>query len=184
MADYLNDGPEEEFVSKTQRKKQMDALQDLGRELIDLPNDQLKKIKLPEDLLTAIVEYKRITSNGARRRQAQYIGRLMREIDPDPIRAYLAVSKGESAAHTGWLHRVERWRERLLEDDTALPLFIDEHPQADVQQLRTLIRNARKERQEARPPKHFRQLFQAIKDIIPEPALPGNGGHDTHGADA
>lgn len=178
MADYLNDGPEEEFVSKTQRKKQMDALQDLGRELVDLPNDKLQKIRLPEDLLNAILEYRRITSNGAKRRQAQYIGRLMREIDPDPIRAALAVSKGESAAHAAWLHQIERWRERLLEDDAALPQFVDAHPQAEVQPLRALIRNARKERQEARPPKHFRQLFQAIKDIIPEPALPGAGDAD------
>jgi ribosome-associated protein len=182
MADYLNDGPEEEFVSKTQRKKQMDALQDLGRELVDLPNDKLKKIKLPEDLFNAITEYKRITSNGAKRRQAQYIGRLMREIDPDPIRAHLAASKGESAAHAAWLHQVERWRERLLEDDKALPQFVDAYPQADVQQLRTLIRNARKERDEARPPKHFRQVFQTIKDIIPEPGLPA--GQTEEGNDA
>ncbi|TDR70632.1 ribosome biogenesis factor YjgA [Paludibacterium purpuratum] len=173
MADYLNDGPEDEFVSKTQLKKQMDALQDLGRELLELSNDKLKKIDLPEDLADALREYKRISSHGAKKRQEQYIGRLMRDIDPEPIRAYLAIGKGESAAHTGWLHQVERWRERLLEDDKTLPAFVDEFPQADVQQLRNLIRNARKEKLEARPPKFFRQLFQAIKDIIPEPAIPG-----------
>ncbi|BEV70838.1 MULTISPECIES: ribosome biogenesis factor YjgA [unclassified Paludibacterium] len=174
MADYLNDGPDEEFVSKTQRKKQMDALQDLGRELLEVPNDKLKKLDLPEDLLTALLDYKRISAFGAKKRQEQYIGKLMRDIDPEPIRAHLAVRKGESAAHTGWLHQVERWRERLLEDDKTLPVFINEFPQADIQQLRNLIRNARKEKQEAKPPKHFRQLFQAIKEIIPEPAIPGS----------
>ncbi|MBV8045636.1 MAG: DUF615 domain-containing protein [Paludibacterium sp.] len=173
MADHLNEGPEDEFVSKTQRKKQMDALQDLGRELLELSNDQLKKIDLPEDLLSAITEYKRINSHGAKKRQEQYIGRLMRDIDPEPIRAYLAVSKGESAAHTAWLHLIERWRERLLEDDTSLPDFVDAYPDADVQQLRNLVRNARKEKLEARPPKSFRLLFQLIKDIIPAPAIPG-----------
>jgi len=169
MADYLNDGPDDGFVSKTQRKKLMDSLQDLGRELVDLPNDKLKKMQLGEDLLAAILEYKRITSHSAKKRQEQYIGRLMRDIDADPVRAVLAAMKGESAEQTGWLHAVEHWRERLIAEDDALPAFLDTHPQADIQKLRTLIRNTRKEKQEARPPKFFRQLFQEIKAIIPGP---------------
>lgn len=178
MADHMKDEPEDDFISKTQRKKIMDSLQDLGRELVDLPKEKLKKMDLQEDLLAAIMEYKRISSHGAKKRQEQYIGRLMREIDPEPIRTVLSALKGESAEHTGWLHQVERWRERLLEDDKALPLFLADFPQADIQQLRTLIRNARKEKLEARPPKFFRQLFQAIKEIIPEP---GNARPQTDG---
>jgi len=169
MADHLKDEPEDDFVSKTQRKKIMDSLQDLGRELVDLPKEKLKKMALQDNLLAAIMEYKRITARGAKKRQEQYIGRLMRDIDPEPIRTVLSALKGESAEHTGWLHQVEHWRERLLEDDTVLPTFLTSFPAADTQQLRTLIRNARKERLEARPPKFFRQLFQTIKEIIPEP---------------
>jgi len=171
MADYLNDDNEEEFVSKTQRKKMMDALQELGRELVDQPNDRLKKMGLPEDLLTAILEYKRISAHGAKKRQEQYIGRLMRDVDPEPIRAFLAISKGESAEHNGWLHRIEHWRELLIEDDKALPAFLEAYPAADIQTLRTLMRNARKEKAESRPPKSFRLLFQAIKDLIPQPGV-------------
>jgi ribosome-associated protein len=172
MADYLNDGPDDEFVSKTQRKKMMDSLQDLGRDLVDLSKDTLKKMQLDEKLLLAILEYKRITSHSAKKRQEQYIGKLMRDIDAEPIRAALAAMKGESAEHTGWLHQIERWREKLIAEDDALPQFLDAFPESDVQQLRTLIRNARKEKLEARPPKFFRQLFQEIKEIIPEPGVP------------
>lgn len=169
MADENKFEAEEEFVSKTQRKKQMDALQSLGRELIDLPADRLTRMGLPDALLGAIAEYKRINSHSAKKRQEQYIGRLMRDIDPEPIQAQLAACRGESARHTAWLHRIERWREQLIADDKMLPAFLAEHPGTDVQALRTLIRNVRKEQQEARPPKFFRQLFQQIKDIIPEP---------------
>jgi ribosome-associated protein len=172
MAVTLNDGPDDDFVSKTQRKKMMDSLQELGRELVEQPNDKLKKMGLNEDLLSAILEYKRITAHGAKKRQEQYIGRLMRDTDPEPIRAFLAIGKGESAEHNGWLHLVERWRERLLENDTALPLFLADYPQADIQQLRMLIRNARKEKLELRPPKFFRLLFQSIKETVPEPGRP------------
>jgi ribosome-associated protein len=169
MAEQIKDDAEDGFVSKTQRKKMMDSLQELGRELVELPKEKLKKMDLQEDLLAAIMEYKRITAHGAKKRQEQYIGRLMRDIDPEPIRTVLSSLKGESAEHTGWLHQVEHWRERLLEEDQALPVFLTSFPDADVQALRTLIRNARKEKQEARPPKFFRQLFQAVKGIIPEP---------------
>lgn len=181
MTDYLNDEPEDQFVSKTQRKKQMNALQDLGQELLELSKEQLNKIGLPEALLQAIAEYKRITAHGARKRQAQYIGRLMRDIDPEPIRDHLAIRRGESAAHTGWLHQIERWRDRLLEDDNILPGFVEQYPAADIQQLRTLIRNARREKAEARPPKSCRQLFQEIKTLLPEPGRPNAASGDDDG---
>jgi ribosome-associated protein len=169
MAEQIKDDGDEVFVSKTQRKKIMDSLQELGRELVELPKEKLKKMDLQEDLLAAILEYKRISAHGAKKRQEQYIGRLMRDIDPEPIRTVLSSLKGESAEHTGWLHQVERWRDRLLEEDQALPVFLNSYPDADVQALRTLIRNARKEKLEARPPKFYRQVFQTIKGIIPEP---------------
>ena len=101
---------EEEWVSKTQMKKQMDALQDLGMELTELSSETIKKLALPEDLLDAIREYKKITSNSALKRQRQYIGRLMRDIDPAPIRDFLAKLKGDNQAHNAFLQRVEQAR--------------------------------------------------------------------------
>ncbi|WP_293765394.1 ribosome biogenesis factor YjgA [uncultured Aquitalea sp.] len=178
MTDYLNDGQQDGPVSKSQRKRDMDALQDLGKELVELSRDTLKKMQLPEDLLTAILDYKRFTAHGALRRQLQYIGKLMRDVDPEPIRQYLQVIKGESSEHIAWQHLLERWRERLMADDAQSAAFIKDFPAADPQQLRTLIRNARKEQQDSKPPKSFRLLYQLIKEVIPEPGKPRPVAHD------
>ena len=162
----MNDINNEEWVSKTQMKNRMNELQDLGMELTRLSNETLKKAGLPEDLQQAIRDYKKITSNGATKRQTQYIGRLMRDIDPEPIREFLARLKGESGAHNAFLQRVEQMRDRLLDKDQALTDFISEYPDADAGALRTLIRNARKEKELSKPPKNFRALYQAIKAVM------------------
>lgn len=156
----------EEWISKTKKKKQMDALQDLGVELADLSLETLKKMTLPEDLYEAIREYKKITSNSAIKRQRQYIGRLMRDVDPEPIREFLAKLKGENQAHNAFLQRVEQARARLLESDDALTRFVSDYPDSDSGVLRTLIRHARKEVAESKPLKHFRALYQALKMIM------------------
>ena len=150
---------EEEWVSKTQMKKQMDALQDLGMELTALSSETIKKLALPEDLLDAIREDKK-------KRQRQYIGRLMRDIDPAPIRDFLAKLKGDNQAHNAFLQRVEQARARLLADDDALTAFVTDFPHADVGVLRTLIRNARKEAELNKPPKSFRALYQELKAVM------------------
>ncbi|MDO5072835.1 MAG: ribosome biogenesis factor YjgA [Neisseria animaloris] len=157
---------EQEWVSKTQMKKQMDSLQDLGMQLTKLSADTLKKIGLSEDLYEAVVTYKKITSNGALKRQAQYIGRLMRDTDPEPIERYLAKLRGDNAAHNAFLQRVEQARDRLIGGDDALTAFIAEYPNADAGKLRTLIRNTRKEQELNKPPKNFRALFQEIKAVM------------------
>lgn len=156
-------------ASKTQRKKAMLALQDLGHQLTALPTQTLRTLPLDHTLLTAILDYKRFNTHGALKRQEQYIGRLMREIDPEPIRQRLAILKGECAEHTAWLHLIERWRTRLLADDAMLASFLADFPSADIQQLRTLIRNARKEQQMLKAPHAFRQLFRQLQQIIPGP---------------
>ena len=153
----------EEWVSKTQMKKRMNDLQDLGMELTRLSAETLKKLPLSEELAQAVRDYKKITSNGALKRQTQYIGRLMRDTDPEPIREFLARLKGENQAHNAFLQRVEQMRERLLADDEAFTEFAAAHPQADLSALRTLIRNARKEKEQNKPPKNFRALYQAVK---------------------
>lgn len=156
------------WVSKTQKKKQMDELQDLGMALTELSSETLKKMALPEDLYEAVREYKKITSNSAVKRQRQYIGRLMRDIDPEPIRTFLAKLKGDNQAHNAFLQRVEQARSRLLADDHALTAFMADFPHADAGSLRTLIRNARKEQEQQKPPKNFRALYQEIKQVMDE----------------
>lgn len=157
---------EEEWVSKTQMKKQMNHLQDLGMELTKLSNETLKKIGLDEDLYEAVQGYKKITSNSALKRQAQYIGRLMRDTDPEPIERYLAKLRGDNAAHNAFLQRVEQARERLIAGDDAFTTFMADYPQADAGKLRTLIRNTRKEQEQNKPPKSFRALFQEVKAVM------------------
>lgn len=160
---------DDEAPSKTQRKKTMIALQKLGEELVALSNEQLAHFDLPETLREAVVAARRITQHEARRRQGQYIGKLMREIDAEDIRARLDRIKGVSAEATAHLHLLERWRDRLLAEEPALEEFAVQHPGCDVQHLRQLIRNARREREAGKPPKAFRQIYQLLKDLIPSP---------------
>jgi ribosome-associated protein len=155
----------EELVSKTRRKKEMHALQALGAELVALPEAQIAALHLPEDLASAVLEAKRITSHEGRRRQLQYIGRLMRDVDPAPIRAELEALAGQSAAATAQHRRLEQLREQLIADDTALTGYVAAHAGADLQALRTLIRNARREQKEGRPPRAFRELFRILKAL-------------------
>jgi ribosome-associated protein len=159
-----------EIVSKTKRKQEMHELQVLGAALVDLPDGQLRAMQLEPRLLEAVLEAKRITAHEGKRRQIQYIGRLMRDIDPAPIRARMAELEGSSAQATARHRRLEAWRARLIEDDAALTAFAAEHPGADLQTLRALIRNARKQAKEGKPPHAFRELFRVLKDIEPPAA--------------
>lgn len=155
-------------VSKTRRKQEMHALQDMGEQLIQLDIKRLAELDLPETLADAILEAKRIRKHGALRRQRQLIGKLMRDVDPAPIQEKLDAWNGLSSQHTAWLHLLERWRERLLADELALGELGQKYPTADLQQLRLLTRNAEKERLANKPPKSFRMLFQELQKIIPE----------------
>lgn len=154
--------------SKTKVKQQMHDLQDIGEQLVELSNDRLKELDLPERLYDAVHEMKRINKFGAQRRQMQFIGRLMREVETAPIVAKLEVWSGKSHQHIAWLHQIERWRDRLLEDEAALTELLAENPGADAQRLRALIRNALKEKELAKPPKSYREIFQVLREILPE----------------
>ncbi len=155
--------------SKTKIKKQMHELRDLGKELTELSKDQLAQLDIPDGLRDAVREMKNINKFGAQRRQIQYIGKLMREVDPAPIIARLDGWKGKSQPHIAYAHTLERWRERLLESDQALTDLLAAHPGCDVQRLRALIRNTHKEKAANRPPRSFREIYQALREIIPEP---------------
>ncbi len=158
----------EERPSKTQRKKAMHELQSLGERLVGLNAEQLARVELPDPLREAVQEAARIKGHEARRRQMQYIGRLMRDVDPGPIRETLQAWEGRSRAHAAREHDIGRWRDRLLEEEQALSEFARLHPRADLQHLRALVRQAIAERESGRPPKSYRELFRALRDAIPE----------------
>ena len=156
---------EAEIVSRTKKKQQVEELQRLGAALIALPAVTLDALDLPAELLAAVREAQRITSHEARRRQVQFIGKVMRRIDPEPVRAAVAAIAGISAAARARQKRLEQWRERLIGDDAALTEFAGEHAGADLQAMRTLIRNARKEIAEGKPPRAQRELFRALREF-------------------
>jgi len=155
--------------SKTRRKKDMQALQDLGIELVGLEPGKLAELDLPERLADAIAQARSITRHEARRRQLQYVGRLMRDVDPEPIRAALdrfdSVPRAERAAFAA----AERWRDRLLAEEAALDEFVAEHPGTDRQALAAIVQAARGERAGGRPPHNLRALFRAVSQAIAKP---------------
>ena len=159
----------EELPSKSQKKREMHALQDLGSALVELNDEQLAGVELPENLRDAVMEARRLEGkHEARRRQMQYIGKLMRHIDPEPLRERIDSFKAVSSVATARLHLLERWRARLLEEDAALTELVSADPHADAARIRTLVRNAERERGAGQPPKSFRALFQLLNETIGE----------------
>ncbi|MFK3740280.1 ribosome biogenesis factor YjgA [Massilia sp. TN1-12] len=158
--------------SKSELKRQMNDLQKLGEQLVAEPRDRVKRTPMPEELRDAILMCQSITDHGGRRRQLQFVGKMMRKLDDEEvavIQRTIESWKGMSKAETAALHALERRREKLLADDNALTQLLEEHPELDVQQLRTLIRNARKEQAENKPPKAYREIFQILKDLNKKP---------------
>ena len=155
-----------EGPSKSQQKREMLALQDLGAELVELPENHLAALDLPEKLRDAIELARRITSHGAQKRQRQYIGRLMRDVDAEPIRALLERLRGTDRVSKAHFQESERWRDRLIaEGDTALAEFLERRPEADRQHLRRLMREAVEEAARGRQPRHARELFRYIHSL-------------------
>ena len=162
-----NQDPEsDEPPSKSQKKRDMTALQDLGAALVELPADRLSKLEMPDALRLAITEARRMTKHEARRRQMQYIGKLMRSADAAPLQAAVDSVRGASAAESARLHRLERLRQRLLDDERgALEEIAAAHPGADLQQLRQLRRNTLKEREQDKPPRAYREIFKLLRQL-------------------
>ncbi|MES2027000.1 MAG: ribosome biogenesis factor YjgA [Pseudomonadota bacterium] len=159
---------EYERPSKSELKRQMTALQKLGAELIAEPRDRVKRVPMPEDVRDAILECQLIKDHEGRRRQLQYVGKKMRTLEEHELAAIqkmLDSWKGASKSETASLHAIERKRDKLLSDDKVLTQLLADHPQLDAQQLRTLIRNARKEQAENKPPKAYREIFQILKSL-------------------
>lgn len=155
----------------------MTVLQKLGEELVNEARDRVKRVPMPEDVRDAILECQLIKDHEGRRRQLQYVGKKMRTLDEEEVAAIQRTIdswKGLSKADTAAMHAMERRRDKLLADDKALTVLLSENPELDVQHLRTLIRNARKEQAENKPPKAYREIFQILKQI----AKKQNGGKD------
>ena len=159
---------EYERPSKSEAKRQSNELQKLGEQLVEAPRDRVKRVEMPEDVKEAILTCQTITNHEGRRRALQFVGKKMRTLDEaevESIRRTIEGWKGASKAETAALHALERRREKLLADDKALTQLLEENPELDVQHLRTLIRNARKEQAENKPPKAYREIFQILKDL-------------------
>lgn len=169
--DFQDDDEEDVYrgPSKSQLKREQLELQALGKEMTGLGDEQLKRIGLPEDVLFEIKEFRRMRSFGAQRRQLQLIGKKMRDMDPKAVREAIDRATGESRAAVALLHRCETLRDRMIADDAALTAFISEHPEVDIQAIRTLVRGARRERDAAKPPKSARELYKFLHRTLEEP---------------
>lgn len=182
-------------ASRTDLKRESDELQDLGKELLNLRADLAESLGLPDKLVDALAEAKRITNFEGKRRQMQYVGKIMRKLDPELV---LAARQALEEQHKGSateklnLHLAEQWRDRLIADDDALAPWMAEHPDTDTQQLRALVRQARKDAQPAgkeanvqisqglapRKGRAYRELFQLVRGHL------GGTGTDDAGDDA
>jgi ribosome-associated protein len=159
--------------SKTRRKAEMHALRDLGEALVALDPRRFAELaaeaELPDRLVDAIREARSITAWGGRKRQLQYVGKLMRDVDPQPIRRCLDLWAHGQAIDAARQHALERWRERLIAEPAALDLLAARKPRLDRPRLRALIAQARDERARGRPPHAFRELFRELKALDREP---------------
>ena len=163
---------EENGISKTRRKRQAHDAQALGVALGELRPDQLAAFRLPERLHQAIIDIQAMTKHEAVRRQRQFIGKLMRDIDLEPIAARLAALQAPASRETARFHRVERWRTEMLEDATAVARFVAEFPDADAAALSRLVDEAKSEREAERAPRRYRELFHVISQHLSEPSQP------------
>ena len=176
--DWLDEVPENDidkdeddeiiWVSKSEIKRDAEALKDLGAELVDLGKNALDKIPLDADLRAAVELAQRIKKEG-RRRQLQLIGKMLRQRDPEPIQIALDKLKNRHNQQVALFHKLEQIRDRLIDEgDDAISLVLELYPQADRQQLRSLIRNAKKEKATNKPPKSARQIFQYLRELSEE----------------
>jgi ribosome-associated protein len=171
MTDYPDDELHEDFgPSKSQIKREMQALQAVGKRMLDLSDEQLDALPISDTLRAAIVESRRIRKHEARRRHLHYIGKVLRsEDDPEAIERGLNAFVAGSEEHTRRHHLAERWRDRMIaEGDTVVADFIEYCPMADVQHLRNLVRNARKEVEKQKNTGQSKKLFRALREWIDE----------------
>ena len=166
---YEHGAPEEEAdegPSKSLLKRQSHDLQSLGEQLVELPQEELDALPLPDTLRDAVMLARRITAHGGLYRQKQFIGKLMRKIDSEPIRQALEARRERHSAAARRFHMVERWRARLIDEQSALDEFMQSYPAADQTLLVRLIAQAQHERDRKKPPKAARELFGVVEKNV------------------
>jgi ribosome-associated protein len=152
--------------SRTKLKKEALVLQQTGEKLVALSEEQLIRIELPVVLLKAVLDAKGMKAHGARRRQMQYIGSLMRKVDVVPIEQAIRVIEQGAYDQARTFHKIESWRDRLVDgDDELMETVLSNHPHANRQRLGQLVRSARKEKEKSSPPKSSRNLFRYLKEL-------------------
>ncbi len=152
--------------SKTQKKQEANALQALGTQLTELSEEQLHNIQLPATLLDAILSAQKIHQHGGRKRQLQYIGKLMRDIDPEPVKQAIQEIQLQHKRDSAQLHQIEDWRDQLLQHSaTIMDDLLTRFPDLDIQHIRQLVRNADKESRQQKPPKSARALFKYLHTL-------------------
>lgn len=165
--------PDDEYdgPSKSQRKRDMHALQDLGERLVEMPASQFERLDLPSELADAVAMARKITAREGRRRQLQYVGKLMRRVDADAIRAQLEVDDARHRLETAVMHAAERWRDALIETPERFAEFVERHPAA-ARTLHPMVRAARAEHAKQQRGRHYRELYRALRDVLLEDASP------------
>jgi ribosome-associated protein len=180
---YTDDPTHDYGPTRTQQRRDALAVLALANQLIEMPPSKLAKANLPDDVLREVEMTKRITAHIARKRQLGFLAKVMRRHEDsafDTLRALLGENREHQRRETAAMHRLEALRDTLLDDDNALPALIDQHPTLDRQHLRSLIRQARVERDGNKAPRAYREIFQLLKDLTPtsEDAA-SNGGTQT-----
>lgn len=168
MIDHNEEEFEYDGPSKSQLKREMHALQGIGKQMLELNREQLDSLQISDTLRHAIDESVRIRQNEAKRRHLQYIGKIIRqEPDPEALQTAITAFSAGSVEHTRRHHLTERWRDRIItEGDSIIGEFLGHCPGADVQHLRNLARNARKETQKQQSAGHSRKLFRYLRECI------------------
>jgi ribosome-associated protein len=165
----LPDSPDDSAgPSKTRIKQQMEELRDLGQVIVELADSRVKQLPMTERLTEAVMICRKITAHGGRKRQLQYIGKLLRD-EPEEnmlaIRGKLAAFSGASNTENARFHALERWRDRLIAQDEAIDAFMRSYPAAPLQRVRQLSRQARKDAEAGKSPKSARELFKLIREV-------------------
>jgi ribosome-associated protein len=152
--------------SKSSRKREAESLQELGVKLAALSDKEISELDLPEKLIVALRDLRRLPTHGAQLRQRQYIGKLMRSIDPEPVLAKIGERKRKHDLEIRHFQKIERWRDRLLEEPEALTELVKEHPGAETAEIKRLIKKAEKELAEQRPQAASRELFAFLRQLL------------------
>lgn len=157
---------DDDWVSKTQRKQNCDEMQELGEKMIELNKDDLSKIHMDDELRRALEEAQRMKSNGALKRQKQYIGKVIRNLDDETLEPQLNRILHKHDIYNADFKRMEKWRDAMLDNgDESINTFVEQYPMADRHHLRQLVRNAKKEKLSNKPPAAYRQIFKYIREI-------------------